>query len=925
MQKIQFSKKIITILIIAFFCLSATLTTLICLIKPNTNSYTTSTLTTSNAVFVDEIWDSTNKKFSKDNAVALLETISSDGSGDIDTIESDLGSDGVKTASEIFTQKSSKSIVVTLGGIKWIVTYLSKDKSGNVIATLYQADSSTTKSTIGNSSYYGKNAPTSGVPTNMYGTSYIRAVTLNNGGCYINITGNVSNPSSVGLKATQSSSHEYALFTVPALGLTQHLVQPLNVSWQESGQSNVDLFGLNGNCSNENWSDSVADTEFYDSSYNYAGYYYSNVDGGQSGNGDWKYDYLWLPSLSETGYSGANGIWQINEKERSSSNDSVWLRSAAYNYSYRAYGLDSSGNGYSNTFINSSRAVRPSLHLNLKSIHNELIDLWDSTNKTLIKDNTKSVLQDLSSDGSGDLDQIITDITNSGGSITASELYTRNNSNSTYIVLGGITWLVTYLSIDSNGNPYATLYQADTNLTSWFAGNTSAGGYDGGSNTSTPSNLYSRSYIRVVTLNAGGTYYNYGGASTNIDSSSVITTSQSESNPYALFTMSTYGLTQHLIQPKNIPYQVNSQGTSYTGLSYALNNESLSTGGSYSGMNYSTNSATSSVYSEWGNDYVWLPSLSETGYNDSYKGIWQLSITERSNSTNNVAWVRSTRDNASEGVCSLSSGGYGYSYYNVSNLQAVRPAIHLNLASLASIFTTPVTLDQQSGTGGTTKVEASGNMPMPLITPPTRANYVFGGYFTSTNGTGTKYYNADGTSAINYPASGGATTLYAYWIPLYTITTTSQNSDLGTTFGSGTYQQGTSITIFAVPKSGYAFLYWLVSINGGTATQNPANPLNTTATANTTYTAVFGKGIEGIQVAATYGGMAAVIGDNYESLESTDTITLVATVCVTGYQFKHWQNQDGTILASGEENKTFLIPKSQAMDSIITAVFEPIT
>ena len=214
---------------------------------------------------------------------------------------------------------------------------------------------------------------------------------------------------------------------------------------------------------------------------------------------------------------------------------------------------------------------------------------------------------------------------------------------------------------------------------------------------------------------------------------------------------------------------------------------------------------------------------------------------------------------------------------------------------------------------------------MPSITPPVQANYVFGGYFSSTNGTGTKYYNADGTSATNYPASGGATTLYAYWIPLYTITTTSQNSDLGTTFGSGTYQQGTNITIIAAPNTGYAFLYWLVSVNGATATRDYTNQQTITITANTTYTAVFGKGIEGILVTSTYGGTALIVGDNFDSLSNSDTITLVATVCVTGYQFKHWQNQDGTILASGEENKTYLIPKSQAMDSIITAVFEPIT
>ena len=269
-------------------------------------------------------------------------------------------------------------------------------------------------------------------------------------------------------------------------------------------------------------------------------------------------------------------------------------------------------------------------------------EIWDSTNKKFAKDNAVALLEALSSDGSGKIDTITSDITNSSNSvITASEIRSSNSSKSLVITFGGLQWIVTYLGIDSNGNPYATLYRADADsATSWFAGNTSSGGYDSGGNTSTPSNMYSRSYIRAVTLNAGSTYYDYG-SYYGSNRSVTITATQSTSNTYALFTMSTYGITQHLIQPKYIPYQVNSQGNTYQGTGYVLNNESLSTGGSYSGMNYATNSGTSAVYAEWGNDYVWLPSLSETGYFDSYTGIWQLSVAERSNSTTNYAWVRS--------------------------------------------------------------------------------------------------------------------------------------------------------------------------------------------------------------------------------------------------------------------------------------------
>lgn len=74
---------------------------------------------------------------------------------------------------------------------------------------------------------------------------------------------------------------------------------------------------------------------------------------------------------------------------------------------------------------------------------------------------------------------------------------------------------------------------------------------------------------------------------------------------------------------------------------------------------------------------------------------------------------------------------------------------------------TAVTLNPNGGAGGTTSVTATYGQSMPTITPPTRAGYDFQGYFTATSG-GTKYYNADGTSAKNWDKTSTAT-LYAQW------------------------------------------------------------------------------------------------------------------------------------------------------------------
>ena len=81
-----------------------------------------------------------------------------------------------------------------------------------------------------------------------------------------------------------------------------------------------------------------------------------------------------------------------------------------------------------------------------------------------------------------------------------------------------------------------------------------------------------------------------------------------------------------------------------------------------------------------------------------------------------------------------------------------------------------VTLDRQNGTGGSASATATYAAAMPSITAPTRAGYTFNGYYTEANGKGTKYYNANGTSAKNWDKTAN-TTLYAYWtLNTYTIT-----------------------------------------------------------------------------------------------------------------------------------------------------------
>lgn len=73
-----------------------------------------------------------------------------------------------------------------------------------------------------------------------------------------------------------------------------------------------------------------------------------------------------------------------------------------------------------------------------------------------------------------------------------------------------------------------------------------------------------------------------------------------------------------------------------------------------------------------------------------------------------------------------------------------------------------VTLDRQGGSGGTGIVTARYGSAMPSATAPTKTAYAFHGYYTGTEGDGTKYYNANMSSAQDWDMTV-ETTLYAFW------------------------------------------------------------------------------------------------------------------------------------------------------------------
>ncbi len=324
-----------------------------------------------------------SKVFNGDAMAALYEKLTGKTGaeiGDVDAL-------GTLTAKQIRAKNGNKDIVLTMDGQQWTVTHLTKDNSGNTIATLWQATESTTHTW---NPWYDT-ATTHAYPSNMYSTSFVRADALNSGGNgYVATKG-----ATILTKVAQKTDHKYARLTMPSVNgsLTNFIVKPSAVAYQGNQNNNV-----GGSIGNTGW---TLPNEAYGTPSGTVKWYVGNGKNmdysGKSGYADWKEDYIWLPSLTETGVDeSVNGIWALSNNQRSNPTNS-WLRSGC-NYGAGMYRLNAEGSSLSNPYVTDSYAVRPALHLNLDSAaqHSGAVALAEPTDVSIEYKGTTLTLDDVS-------------------------------------------------------------------------------------------------------------------------------------------------------------------------------------------------------------------------------------------------------------------------------------------------------------------------------------------------------------------------------------------------------------------------------------------------------------------------------------------------------------------------------------------------
>ncbi|MCH5152203.1 MAG: hypothetical protein J1F65_06085 [Clostridiales bacterium] len=365
--------------------LCASVIAAVCLTTTTAEAYTGSEL---NKLTSYNIYNSSTKSFTASELKKLFTALGS----------TDGTYAGLPVATAQGQSVAGKSIIVELGGKKWIAVYYSKaDQAtannaksiapakgkaddGDKVLTLWLANTSTGKYTW--NQYYDTGTNTGShtgtdtdYPSNNYGISFMRASVLNNGGDYYS-------PAANGQNATATSNHGYITpennkantefydFTTDNIGLMSYLVAPRYMKWQYDGQQ---ARNLRATSNNSQWWDGILNNDAWG-----LGGSYSDSNGAYNwinkpGYTAWIDDLVWLPSLPETGMDHSDGrtfvgLWGTSKIQNSFDNtaaDWSWLRSSVYN-SHRACVLGAGGVG-SGLDVSGTYAVRPALHLNLSS------------------------------------------------------------------------------------------------------------------------------------------------------------------------------------------------------------------------------------------------------------------------------------------------------------------------------------------------------------------------------------------------------------------------------------------------------------------------------------------------------------------------------------------------------------------------------
>ncbi|MBD5631867.1 MAG: hypothetical protein HDP34_01370, partial [Clostridia bacterium] len=258
---------------------------------------------------------------------------------------------------------SNYNVEISLGGYNWLVTYVSKNRSGDIIATLWM---STAVTTLAWHDYTSTATVT--YPSDLYTSSKIRSYLT--GSTYVK---NSSGTSTGAYTASTTSAGTTTTSPMITFGNTYktYFDQPKNIAWQETLRAK-DTVTFGSNRHNEAYTN-TGDVSYTGTNYTNKGG--AAVDGIKYYN-LWQNDYVWLPAIAEASQHSKsdgthNGLWVCSSNARKDTTG-TWVRSSEGDGSkvwrIAASGAASTGVADGTVALTSVLGVRPAVHLNLTKV-----------------------------------------------------------------------------------------------------------------------------------------------------------------------------------------------------------------------------------------------------------------------------------------------------------------------------------------------------------------------------------------------------------------------------------------------------------------------------------------------------------------------------------------------------------------------------
>lgn len=409
-----------------------------------------------------------------------------------------------------------------------------------------------------------------------------------------------------------------------------------------------------------------------------------------------------------------------------------------------------------------------------------------------------------------------------------------------------------------------------------------------------------------------------GNASLNIRGSGSLTVSGHSGNGIGIFVSANGDDTNLTIEGANVTASGNQDGgsgvqltTSQTGspnLTIAVKGGSLQASGETNGINFFSNA----------NDATAVANLQVSG-NAMVKAS---NIRTTKNGTGSLPELKPAAS-GSDGTGGIVWDGKNGTVYGKVELReniTIGEGESLTIGNGASLNTGSHEVIVDGGTlNGADKITGTVKYAPTITTQPTSQTVTEGGTATFTvvtSGTeplsyqwqqstdnGNSWTNIDSANAAEYATGQTTTSMNGYQYrcmvsnsvgsvesnaatltvnakPTYTITAVSSPAEGGTVSGSGSYTEGTSVTLTATVNSGYRFVGWME--NGQQVSADATYTF--TANSNHTLTAKFEQ-VYTVTVSPVEGGTATA---DKTTAAAGETITLIATPS-SGYYFVEWK------------------------------------